>query len=156
MFNSRDHSVSLELHITHLQKRIAAIQTRMQESKLRSLESPDDDVTDVTNRLKNNVRLAVEDHQHPLADNVFEDDDSPSGTVTSVYIPSSGQLRREIDSIALDWRSLRNIKECVCSTPFDHFSKKVSPSVSKSFFKRNNLLMFIFLQLFSVSLLAMR
>ena len=120
------------------------------------MESPDDDVTDVTNRLKNNVRLAVEDHQHPLADNVFEDDDSPSGTVTSVYIPSSGQLRREIDSIALDWRSLRNIKECVCSTPFDHFSKKVSPSVSKSFFKRNNLLMFIFLQLFSVSLLAMR
>lgn len=124
MLATRDHSVSLELHITHLQKRIAAIQTRMQESKLRSLESPDDDVTDVTNRLKNNVRLAVEDHQHPLADNVFEDDDSPSGTVTSVYIPSSGQLRREIDSIALDWRSLRNIKECVCSTPFDHFSKK--------------------------------
>jgi hypothetical protein len=25
---------------------------------------------------------------------------------------------------------LRNIKECVCSTPFDHFSKKVSWSVS--------------------------
>lgn len=96
----------------------------MQESTLRSLESPDDDVTDVSNRLKNNVRLAAVD-DHPLADNVFEDEDSP-GAVTSVYIPSSGQLRREIDSIALDWRSLRNIKECVCSTPFDHFSKKVS------------------------------
>ncbi|KAK3854666.1 hypothetical protein Pcinc_038871 [Petrolisthes cinctipes] len=29
-----------------------------------------------------------------------------------------------VSSVALDWRSFRNIRECSCSTPFDHFSRK--------------------------------
>ena len=31
-----------------------------------------------------------------------------------------------VDSVASDWMSFRNIRQCVCSTPFDHFSRKVS------------------------------
>jgi hypothetical protein len=83
---------------------------------------------ELSQRLKNAVRLVVSDH--PLAaiptemkDSVFDDN---NGVLVAADPPlTSGQLRREIDSVALDWRSLRNIRECVCSTPFDHFSKKV-------------------------------
>jgi len=40
-------------------------------------------------------------------------------------IMSVEQLATELGSVALDWKTLRNIKECVCSTPFDHFSSEV-------------------------------
>jgi hypothetical protein len=40
-------------------------------------------------------------------------------------IMSVEQLAAELGSVALDWKTLRNIKECICSTPFDHFSRKV-------------------------------
>ena len=86
----------------------------------------------MSQRLKSNLQLVAADPlQHPLADlaltdtnakdvgDVFGDSDSTDASLTSA------QLRHEIDSVAVDWRSLRAIKECVCSTPFDHFSKKV-------------------------------
>jgi len=44
---------------------------------------------------------------------------------SATYIMSVEQLAAELGSVALDWKTLRNIKECVCSTPFDHFSRKV-------------------------------
>ncbi|KAL3174184.1 hypothetical protein MRX96_041344 [Rhipicephalus microplus] len=34
------------------------------------------------------------------------------------------KLMEEFDSVAVDWKSFRNIKECPCSTPFDHFRRK--------------------------------
>lgn len=34
-------------------------------------------------------------------------------------------LKNEIDSVALDWKTLRNIEECSCTTPFDHSTRKV-------------------------------
>lgn len=39
---------------------------------------------------------------------------------------TADQLSEEMKSVALDWKTLRNIEECSCSTPFDHFSRKVS------------------------------
>lgn len=35
------------------------------------------------------------------------------------------KLADEIDSVAVDWKSLRNVTGCSCGTPFDQFSKKV-------------------------------
>jgi hypothetical protein len=40
-------------------------------------------------------------------------------------VMSVEQLAAEMGSVALDWKTLRNIRECICSTPFDHFSRKV-------------------------------
>lgn len=34
-------------------------------------------------------------------------------------------MSSELASVALDWKTFRNVKECSCSTPFDHFSRKV-------------------------------
>jgi len=124
------------MHISHLQQRITSLKTLLDESSSCPVElsgSDDtDDVVSVTSRLKKNRIQPVEDHEHPLAllgasispsteksDSVFGAPGS-TGMVTSTF-----QLRREVESVCLDWRSLRNIKECVCSTPFDHFSKKV-------------------------------
>ena len=83
----------------------------------------EDDDEQLGLRLKKSMQV-VDDH--PLStsksvDSVFSDGPGIDNTITSSY-----QLRREIDSVSIDWRSLRNIKECVCSTPFDHSSKKVS------------------------------
>ncbi|KAH6936396.1 hypothetical protein HPB50_016456 [Hyalomma asiaticum] len=50
-------------------------------------------------------------HQHKLGD-------SFGSTVLQ-------KLMEEFDSVAVDWKSFRNIKECPCSTPFDHFRRKV-------------------------------
>ena len=109
----------MELHISNLEKRIAAVQALLDESGRdnRLVEE------ELSERVKNNMRL-VSELEHPLADlkaadSVFADNGSGE------FGLSAFQLRREVDSVALDWRSLRNIKECACSTPFDHFSKKV-------------------------------
>jgi len=37
-------------------------------------------------------------------------------------------LPEEINSVAVDWKPMRNVTTCSCSTPFDQFSKKVGGS----------------------------
>lgn len=34
-------------------------------------------------------------------------------------------LTKELDSVAIDWKGLRSTTECICSSSFDHLSKKV-------------------------------
>ena len=53
---------------------------------------------------------------------------------------SMDQLAAELASVALDWKTLRNIRECGCSTPFDHFSRKVSAVIFNLFTAGNVLL----------------
>lgn len=48
--------------------------------------------------------------------------DSPDGCLDNSLF---SQLTDEMDSVALEWKTLRNVYECICSTPFDHFSRKV-------------------------------
>lgn len=115
------------MHIAHLQKRITAMKTLLDVSTPvtdnRLAVDDEDDEQQLGLSLKKSMQV-VDDH--PLstsksADSVFSDGPNIENSITSSY-----QLRREIDSVCIDWRSLRNIKECVCSTPFDHSSKKVS------------------------------
>jgi hypothetical protein len=51
--------------------------------------------------------------------------DSTKLSSNAADVLSVDQLAAELGSVALDWKTLRNIRECVCSTPFDHFSRKV-------------------------------
>lgn len=41
------------------------------------------------------------------------------------------ELTEELESIALDWKSVRSATECPCSTPLDFSSFKVSCECSK-------------------------
>lgn len=44
------------------------------------------------------------------------------------------QLENELKTVALEWKSSRNMEECGCSTTFDAFNKKVQfTSVSCKF-----------------------
>lgn len=62
------------------------------------------------------------------------DDDHPLKVDKSEKLQNLGQLNispevqeitKDLESVAVDWKTLRNITECSCSTPFDHFSRKV-------------------------------
>ena len=108
------------MHISHLQKRITAMKALLDESS----NAVDNRVVEeeLSQRVSSSMCF-VEEHQHPLADvkdSVFSESSTPTEAPLNSFL-----LRREVDSVSLNWRSLRNIKECVCSTPFDHFSKKV-------------------------------
>ena len=32
----------------------------------------------------------------------------------------------ELKSVAVDWKTFRNVKVCSCAMPFEHYTKKVS------------------------------
>lgn len=36
------------------------------------------------------------------------------------------KVTKELDSVAVDWKSLRTTTACSCTTPFDQFSRKVT------------------------------
>lgn len=38
------------------------------------------------------------------------------------------QLESELKTVALDWKSSRNMEDCSCSTTFDAFNRKVNIS----------------------------
>ena len=66
---------------------------------------------------------SVSADDHPLK--MTSTDFSFSNLTVSEYNNEVNQITSEINSVALDWTSLRNITTCPCSTPFDQFSKKV-------------------------------
>lgn len=64
--------------------------------------------------------LESADHDHPLKFDIKTD---KTGDVDkSVGIQ---EITKGLESVAVDWKTLRNINECSCSTPFDTFSRKV-------------------------------
>lgn len=70
---------------------------------------------------------SVSADDHPLK--MSSTDFSFSNLTVSEYNNEVNQITSEINSVALDWTSLRNITTCPCSTPFDQFSKKVRTSI---------------------------
>ncbi|GLH05028.1 Putative phosphatidylinositol 3-phosphate 3-phosphatase myotubularin mtm1 [Gryllus bimaculatus] len=131
-----DHSSSLEDHIRLLTKRINALKEQLADKgeKRRSFTSDALESTDV-----------VLDNKYLYEKGCGEDTDNltaiklshaatngvviPPVKPRSVELISVDQLAAELNSVALDWKTLRNIRECICSTPFDHFSRKVSISI---------------------------
>ncbi|XP_037506872.1 myotubularin-related protein 6 [Rhipicephalus sanguineus] len=131
---TKDHILSLEDHIQHLVKRIAQLRELLHHA-----DTPSKDLDSVLGESLTGDELdsqpassegavSVRDsgfgdadyseckelrqklHQHKLGD-------SFGSTVLQ-------KLMEEFDSVAVDWKSFRNIKECPCSTPFDHFRRK--------------------------------
>lgn len=86
-----------------------------------------------TNASLSEMACANDDHPLKIDDNKSQPNDKPCSIVPTDDIIIHGgvpvtdllQIEEEIGSVALDWKTIKNIKECVCSTPFDHFSRKV-------------------------------
>lgn len=65
--------------------------------------------------------LQSADDNHPLKTDLSTEKISPVDSL-SVGVEA---IVKDFDSVALDWKTVRNISECRCSTQFDHFRKKV-------------------------------
>lgn len=69
--------------------------------------------------------LQSADHDHPLK----VQNDVPKTSVVPDLIDID-TVTKEIESVALDWKSLRNTDECSCSLTLDQTSKKVSKELN--------------------------
>ncbi|KAF2896064.1 hypothetical protein ILUMI_10108 [Ignelater luminosus] len=126
-----DHSHSLEDHIKYLTKKITSIKSlllnsnekRKSKTKLNMLKSDDTNVLDNKYLYEKSSQLKASDDNHPLKLDIKEKERPQS---INLLEQSQGvqDVMKDLESVALDWKTLRNITECVCSTPFDHFSRK--------------------------------
>ncbi|XP_055935036.1 myotubularin-related protein 6-like isoform X3 [Argiope bruennichi] len=125
---AKDHISSLEDHILQLQKRISQFKAALNHAET---PSKDMDSSMVDSGLAEDFKKKLDSGKifsaGDVADSGFEngninnENDSPDGSNgNSIF----SQLLEELDSVALEWKTLRNVRECICSTPFDHFSRK--------------------------------
>ncbi|XP_030557838.1 myotubularin-related protein 6 isoform X3 [Drosophila novamexicana] len=133
LLDSKEHCNSLEDHVQHLTKRIASFKNYISKSakKLQdattttSTKATKEAATNEINDNKYNYdkklsELSAADDDHPLkASNM-----SFANLSLNAEQANTQTLTEEISSVALDWKSMRNVTTCSCSTPFDQFSKK--------------------------------
>ena len=84
---------------------------------------------ETTTRQESDTESGFEDGGSLLSKSLLEDSGSMSG---SAVVPGNTlddltveTLLAELKSVAVNWKSLRNIRTCSCATPFEHFTKKV-------------------------------
>ncbi|XP_068907675.1 myotubularin-related protein 8 isoform X1 [Tenebrio molitor] len=118
-----NHTHSLDDHIKYLSKRISSMKSfiaKAVENKFNKLNDSRSRNAPTDNRYfyEKTKELEASDHDHPLKA-------SPEARVDDLSPSKSGQnLSKDLDSVALDWKSLRNTNECICSSYFDQCSQK--------------------------------
>lgn len=60
----------------------------------------------------------------PLSETIIEN--TPTHEEKAKCKIKISQLQNELKTVSLDWKLFRNMEECVCSTTFDAFNKKVN------------------------------
>ncbi|KAJ4446902.1 hypothetical protein ANN_13603 [Periplaneta americana] len=137
-----DHSSSLEDHIRLLTKRINFLKQHLAECGDNKRNLPplpiEGTIDGLKGMLMDNKYLYEKCREEGLSpsslaqlkishssNNGMSGGDSTKVSSNPADVLSVEQLAAELNSVALDWKTLRNIRECVCSTPFDHFSRKV-------------------------------
>ncbi|XP_026840751.1 myotubularin-related protein 6 isoform X2 [Drosophila persimilis] len=132
LLDSKEHTNSLEDHVQHLTKRIASFKSYISKSAKKLQDATNTKVTKevaVPNEINDNKynydkklsELSAADDDHPLkANNMSFANLSLNAEQTS----PPQDLPDEISSVAIDWKPMRNVTACSCSTPFDQFSKK--------------------------------
>lgn len=129
---TKDQNSSVEDHIQYLKKRIANVKAAISENLAARRAGSDNkkkiEVTD--NRYNYDKKLS--DLSNTVAEHSadkFVDPLMANVAIAETSESSSSNLKNitdEISSVAIDWKSLRNVTVCSCSTPFDQFSRKVS------------------------------
>lgn len=128
----KEHCNSLEDHVQHLTKRIGNLKNLISKSAkklqtngatlLQGATGKTDNKFNYDNKKLSELQSA--DHDHPLksSDNYCFSNLSVSDGNSS--ITEVDELTSEINSVALDWKSLRSATSCSCSTPFSQEMKK--------------------------------
>lgn len=137
LLSTCDHSTSLTEHIKLLQKRITSLKKLLGDFGNNSESDKEKNVIQtLENKImdKDNNKITYEKHQFednatcdlPVVDRNHLITEIDGLTISKVakeeMTPET--LKTEVESVALDWKTLRNIVECRCSTPFDHFTRK--------------------------------
>ncbi|XP_055379652.1 myotubularin-related protein 6 isoform X2 [Condylostylus longicornis] len=125
---SKDHCNSLEDHVTHLSKRIASFKNYISKSAKKLSDATRTTSKECTNPEINDNKYNYDNKK--MSELSSADDDHPlksaemSFSNLSMSEVDPNRLAEEIDSVAVEWKSLRNVTTCPCSTPFDQFNKK--------------------------------
>ncbi|XP_031616329.1 myotubularin-related protein 6 isoform X3 [Contarinia nasturtii] len=133
---SQDHTNSLEDHVQHLTKRIGYLKNLISKSAKRFQNAskpkshPNDESDNSTDNKyafeydKKMSELSCADEDHPLkqAESLPPKPDTDAGVEGTNQV--SDKVTKELDSVAVDWKSLRTATACSCTTPFDQFSRK--------------------------------
>ncbi|KAI5636927.1 myotubularin-like phosphatase domain-containing protein [Phthorimaea operculella] len=148
-----EHSSALEQHINYLTKRISTFKNllsgkkadKSQDSTVVNYQNGNLDTVEIetkTESLQIDNKLLYEcggsltelecaNHDHPLKEAEHSANIPLITEKVDDTIPASIlQLEAEVNTVALDWKSLKNVTECSCSTPLDHFSRKLEAEVN--------------------------
>ncbi|XP_067141955.1 myotubularin-related protein 6 isoform X3 [Centruroides vittatus] len=137
---TKDHITSLEDHIQFLQKRFNQLKEMLGQPPTPSgdtlsvdgelLDEVDSFVMVTTPQLNSGGTSSIQSSQSSAQDSGYSDleiqEMLQDGRLSEDKRDLSAfrQLDEELKSVAVNWKTLRNIKECSCSTPFDHFGRK--------------------------------
>ncbi|XP_037303464.1 myotubularin-related protein 6 isoform X2 [Manduca sexta] len=147
-----DHCSALDHHINYLAKRINTFKNllsgkkadRSKETAVVNYQNGNVNTVEIetkieTMQIDNKLlyesggtlsELECANHDHPLKEVIAPAQIKPSKIplITEKLdesIPASlAQLEQEVNTVALDWKSVKNVTECSCSTPLDHYSRK--------------------------------
>lgn len=80
------------------------------------------------NHVKSDSESGFDESGSQMSQSGIEDHISPDllSRSTSLEKLNIDQLVLELQSVAIDWQSFRNIHTCSCAMPFDYFTKKAS------------------------------
>ncbi|XP_017784444.1 PREDICTED: myotubularin-related protein 6 isoform X2 [Nicrophorus vespilloides] len=121
LLDTCDHTSSLEDHIKYLTKRISSVKALLLNADKRSIEKKPDNTNSTDNKFlyeKASLReLESADHDHPLK--LGSEDNQGSDANEKV-----GEITKDLNSVALDWKAVRSVTECSCSKAFDQFTRK--------------------------------
>lgn len=146
-----EHCSALEHHISYLSKRITTFKNLLSGKKAEKIKESNAivnyqngnvntvEIETKTEALQIDNKLLYEsggtlselecaNHDHPLKEPVTGSklNNIPLITekVDDMIPPNFASLEKEVNTVALDWKSIKNVTECSCSTPLDHFSRK--------------------------------
>lgn len=141
----KDHTTSLADHVQFLESQIASLKKMLRSENESREEKPDTNhiVENGNNQRslsvdKDTISTKEELSNYKLDSSAMNGEDYAIPDNDAAALKSSPSLRRDdsnevlsaslmnnaVDSVATEWQSLRHIKQCSCSSPFDYFSRK--------------------------------
>ncbi|XP_064637121.1 myotubularin-related protein 8-like isoform X3 [Lineus longissimus] len=97
--------------------------------KTSPLDNTDNTVNGENDTKQSDTESGFEDGSSQMGKSLLEESGSLQNSTflqrsSSTDTLSVEQLLTEINSVSVNWKSFRNVRQCSCSTPFDTFSKK--------------------------------
>lgn len=125
----KDHTVSLKDHIQFLESKIATLRRLLGDAKENRNSNPNDrnsfeNLTNGDDSEEKQANDSTPENPDSKGRGSYREKRPPLIKDDSLDIISSTLLTDAVESVSIDWKSFRNVRQCVCDYPFDHFSRK--------------------------------